>query len=219
MQKELPLTKDSDTTYWKYRSKVNIDLRSFPVDKAFRLETNCNIVEIRKTDSIYYGYIKFFVREVDELQTGKSFQQIFPLNEEIVSKMFMLIDSTEIGKILSDTFIKNWKQGFDGINYILEYKAHDSYSYKSYWTPTAQTNVSEAILIQKFVDEFYSMANSKANYSTFNRNIPFLSWTCNGVIVSRILTRQEYRQYKRKKKRSKILAHESFRVVHPKHFN
>ena len=200
VQKNIPLTKDSDTTYWKYRSKENVDLRIFPVDNAFRIETNCNTIEIRKTDSTYYGYIKFYVREIDKVQTGESFQQIFPLNKEIVREMFALIDSTEIEKIPSDSFIKNWKQGFDGINYNLELKTQNSYSYKSYWTPTIQTNVPEAILIQKFIDKFYSMANSKANYNTFERNIPFLSWTCNGVTLSKVLTRQEYRKYKKKKK-------------------
>jgi hypothetical protein len=200
VQKNIPLTKDSDTTYWKYRSKENVDLRSFPVDNAFRIVTNCNTIEIRKSDSTYFGYIKFNVFEIDKVQTGKLFQQIFPLNKETVREMFALIDSTEIGKIPSDLFIKNWKQGFDGINYTVEVKTQNSYSYKSYWTPTIQENVPEAILIQKFIDKFYEMANSKANYNTFKRNIPFLSWTCNGVIVSKVLTKTEYRKYKRKKK-------------------
>jgi len=209
--KEFPLTKDSDTTYWKYRSKGNIDLRSSSVDLAFRLETSCNILEIRKSGSSFYGEISFFVCEVDKVQTGKSFKQFFPLDNEIVREMFELIDSTAVTKIPSDQFIKGWQQGFDGINYTFEYKTLDSYSYKSYWMPRVQENVPEALSIQKFVDRLYDLASSNTKYKTFEKNIPYLSWTCGGTIVARILSREEYREYKRKKKReNKTAANSGF---------
>lgn len=194
------LTKDSDTTFLKYRSNENIDLRSFPVEYAFRLQRNCSMIELRKSDSTYYGYITYFVHDVEKTQKGKLFQQIFSLNKETVREMFRLIDSLEIVKIPSDIYIENWKKGFDGTTYIIQQKIQNTFSFKSYWSPYSQVDIPEAILIQKFVDKIFDMANSKAYYDTFNRNIPFLIWTCNGVSISKVMTKRENRKYRRKKK-------------------
>ncbi len=201
-KREIVVSVDSDTSFLQYRTFPEKDLRLSQAERSFRLSTSCNSVEIRKNQSTFSGELSLFVREVSDFESSsKTHRQTYSLDPLAVQKMFHLIDSLKLDNIPSDTFIKSWRQGFDGIVYVLESKDKVRYSCKGYWTPEAQMLVVEALTIQAFVDRVYALANLKARYENFDTTIPFMSWTCNGVIVSRIMTRKEYRAYKRKKRR------------------
>jgi hypothetical protein len=201
LQKELPFTKDSDTTYWmQYRNKIYGKVNEN--DTFFRLQTPCVSIEISKTKGTIKGTVEFVAREIDEFKDSTTvFQRKFNFDSDISLKIFRLIDSLKINSIPSDKFIPKWQQGFDGITYLMEYKDSIQHSFKNYWTPKAQENLEEAVRIQNFVDYVYTIVNSEKLDAIFQKEIPFRSWTCNGVSISRAMTRKEYKEYRRKKRK------------------
>ncbi len=83
----------------------------------------------------------------------------------------------------------------------MEYKDFTQHSFKNYWTPKAQDNLEEAVRIQNFVDKVYAIVNSEKLSVIFQKEIPFRSWTCDGTCVSRVMTIEEYKEYKKKKRK------------------
>ena len=201
LRKELPLTKDSDTTYWmKYRNKTYEAVNKN--DTFFRLQTPCVSIEISKTRGNLKGTVEFFAREIDEFKDSTSiFKRKFNFDSDITLKIFKLIDSLKINSIPSDKFIPKWGKGFDGITYMIEYKDTIQHSFKNYWTPSAQDNLEEAVRIQNFVNRVYTLVNSEKLSAIFQNEIPFRSWTCNGTCISRVMTREQYKEYKKKKRK------------------
>jgi hypothetical protein len=93
-----------------------------------------------------------------------------------------------INNIPSDKFIKNWEQGFDGTEYIIEIKQGNNYSFKHYWTPDAQKNCNEAIIIQNFINEMYKIIDYKYFSSIFYSEIPFDCVTNGSSVVVQVRT-------------------------------
>lgn len=207
---ELNLTKDSDTIYWnKYKNELikkhNFeDITSKKEEIVFKFWSFGTCIEITKNDTLINGNLTYFVDEVDEF-SKKDFKKTFNLKSETTKEIINLIEKTEINKIASDKFIKGWQHGFDGIEYIFEYKTKTEYSFKNYWTPNSQENLEEAKRIQKFVDELYRICDSENLSKEFKKEIPFRSYSYNGgsMVVSRIMTLEEYRKYKKEKRKRK----------------
>ena len=207
---ELNLTKDSDTVYWnKYKNELiqkhNLeDILNKKDELIFKFWSFGTCIEITKNDNLVSGNITYFVDEVDEF-SRKTFKKTFNLKSEDSKRIIKLIDSSEINKIASDKFIKGWQHGFDGIEYILEYKTKTEYSFKNYWTPNSQDNLEEAKKIQNFVNELYLICDSENLSKQFAKEIPFRSYSYNGgsAVVSRIMTKEEYRKYKKEKRKRK----------------
>jgi hypothetical protein len=198
-QKESSFTNDSDTTYWmQYRNKA-FDREDKSVT-FFKLQTPCVSIEVFKTNGKVNGTIEFLANEVDELKdsTGVFKKKVDFQNSFAI---FNLLDSSKINSIPSDKFIAKWQQGFDGITYIMEYKDSTQHSFKKYWTPSTQNNLEEAVRIQNFVDNVYSIVNLEKLSLNFQNEIPFRSWTCNGVIVTKVMSKKEYKEYKKKKRK------------------
>lgn len=203
---ELNLTKDSDTVYWnKYKNeqikKHNLeDILSKKDEIIFKFWTFGTCIEVIKNDTLINGNISYFVNEVDEF-SKKTFERTYYLKNEDSKKIINLIDSCGINKIPSDKFIKGWQQGFDGIEYILEYKTKTEYSFKNYWTPKSQKNIEEAEKIQNFVDELYKICDTKNLSKQFAKEIPFRQYSYNGgsVVIGRIMTTEEYKKYEKEK--------------------
>jgi hypothetical protein len=207
---ELNLTQDSDTIYWnKYKNelvkKYNFeDITNKKDEIVFKFWSYGTCIEITKNDTLINGNLTYFVDEIDEF-SKKHFKKTFNLKSETAKEIINLIEKTEINKISSDKFIKGWQHGFDGIEYIFEYKTKNEYSFKNYWTPNSQDNLEEAKKIQNFVDELYRICNSENLSKLFVKEIPFRSYSYNGssAVVSRIMTQEEYRKYKKEKRKRK----------------
>ncbi len=205
------LTKDSDTIYWK--NYIVQELKEFNLNGiksndgySFRLSTYGSMVEIQNNDNIYSGSVTYFVQEVDDSRDDKrTYKKSYILETSIIQKLFSLIDSSKVNKIPSDKFIKGWEHGLDGITYFFESKNESEYSFKTYWTPNFQ-NISEAISIQNFIDNYYKIIDIEKYASAFRKEVPFKSYSYDGGsrVVITPLTRKEYKEYlkrKRKKKR------------------
>lgn len=203
LQKEIPLTKDSDTTYWmQFRNNKYLPL--IDDDFFFKLQNPCISIKISKNSGTVKGTVDYFVREVDEFKDSTGvFNRRFNFDSDIVLKILKHIDSLKINSIPSDKFISNWKNGFDGITYIFEYKDAKKHSFKNYWTPKAQGNLDEALRIQKFIDEVYKLIDAERLNIIFQNEIPFRSWTCNSTIISRVMTKEQFKEYKKNKRKLK----------------
>jgi hypothetical protein len=210
---ELKLTNDSDTIYWKkYKNEVikKYDLGFVENNESkvfFRFWSPGTTIEISKNENELHGNLIYFVKEYAE-DSKKIFKKVYPLENKICLTIVKLIDSTKINSIPTDSQIKGWEHGFDGITYFIETKSEKEYSFKSYWTPSSQENIIEATKIKDFVNQLYKICNSEQISKEFRKEIPFISYAYEGssYAVSRIMTQEEYKQYlkeKRKKKRNK----------------
>jgi len=207
---ELNLTTDSDTVYWnriqnEKIKKYNLGFNESKKDELFfRFWTHGNCIEITKRDTLIIGKSIYFVDEVDDFSKN-NFVKTFDLKKSVCEKILNLIDSCKVNTIPSDKFIKGWQQGFDGTTYIFENKTKTEYSFKNYWTPTSQENLEVAKKIQNFVDKLRRICDSENLSKQFTKEIPFRSYTYNGssVIVSRIMTTDEYKKYLKEKRKMK----------------
>ena len=206
------LTKDSDTVYWgKYmnRQLKKFDIKSINANEGnlFRLSTYGSIIEIQNNEGNVSGSLTYFVEEVDDSRDEKrTFKKAFSLDNQTVQKLFLLLDSSLVKEIPSDKYIKNWEHGFDGITYFFEIKNDNKYSFKNYWTPKSQ-DISEALKIQSFVDQFYKVIGIEKYSEEFRKQVPFNSYSYNGgsAVIGRPMTQKEYKEYKKRNRKKKRL--------------
>jgi hypothetical protein len=207
---DLNLTKDSDTIYWnKYKKglikKFNLeDIESKKDEIIFKFWTYGTCIEVTKNDTIINGSLTYFVEEISEF-SNNIFKKTFSLKSDVSKNIFTLIKKSEINEIASDKFIEGWQHGFDGIEYLIEYKTKNDYSFKNYWTPNSQFDIEEAKIIQNFVNELYEICDSESLSKEFVKEIPFRSYSYNGgsSVVVRAMTMKEYRKYKKEKRKRK----------------
>jgi len=114
--------------------------------------------------------------------------------------MLKLIKSSAILNLPTDNLIKGWKQGFDGITYIIEYSTKEHYSFKTYWTPQMQDTLREGKLVQSFVNSVFELADAKNIWRTFSKTIPYECYINGGNIACNVLTKKEKRRYARERK-------------------
>lgn len=206
--RDIPLSKDSDTTYWN--GYMNRELKKFDISPiknnsgyTFRLSSYGSIIEIQKLNQSYFGAITYFVNEVDDSREDKrTFKKTYTIKNSEVEILFSLMDSTQIKQIPSDKFIKNWEHGFDGITYFFESKNDSEYSFKKYWTPTPQ-NIAEATKVQNFIDSFYKVININQYSEIFRKEVPFRKYSYNGgsSVIITPMTQEEYKEYKKRKRK------------------
>src|SRR5690606_31482374 len=60
----------------------------------------------------------------------------------------------------------------DWITYIIEHADKDVYWYKNYWTPSAQRNLREALLLEDFVNGFSDTLALYEAYNKFKEMLP-----------------------------------------------
>lgn len=199
---KIKVTSDSDTTFWiKYLYPI--------IEKLNLIELTSPINFLRVSSFKYYleltkdsAKVIFYVREIwDSKQTGESFIKSFILDQGQILKIYKLYDSLGIIELPSDKFIKKWGHGFDGITYIIENKIGNNYSFKNYWTPTAQEKFEESENLVRFTNDLDSLLNYKEKSKLFESAIPFYSWTYEGsiAIAIRIISKKEFKKYRRKK--------------------
>lgn len=172
----------------------------------FRFWTDKQVVDIWTTsglnyDAIVTSYTNSYEPYDDEKKKKKSpvnYQSQFRIDTSIARKAFELTKSIDI--IPTDKFIKNWKQGFDGIEYIVEVTTPSTYSFKTYWTPTVQdSSLIEAKMIQKFVIDLDSLLEMHHKYWNFFANLKPGSYYDGGSMVRIKLTPKQIAYYKKTK--------------------
>jgi hypothetical protein len=202
------MTIDSDTTTYKYlKEQIKLfkitELNSNTSEFVFRSWTPNSVLEICKNGEDLNGKIIYAVTEVnDDGRIPETFVRTYKLEKNKIQQIYDLIQNSEIQNIPSDKFIDNWGFGFDGFRNVFETKIENSYSYKTYYSPSIQ-NLNEARVIINFTEQIDEIIDFKKYYETFNKEIPFIFYKYYGTsfTVGKIMTRKEKKQYQRNRKK------------------
>lgn len=202
---------NDDTSIWyKYQLKVINDLSLTRLDTSsspfyFRVWKSNQVIEVWKNkEDIYSGLLTTWVTEhtpINEKQTGRTLIDKKLFQSDSVKLIIDLIKSSQILKLPTDDSIKGWRHGFDGLTYITEYSDQTSYSFKTYWTPSAQDkSLNEAKFVQSFVDTIFNLSNAKTIWKNFQKSIPFECYTVGGSIGCKVLSKKEKRRFTKERK-------------------
>lgn len=204
-----------DSPYWynwkkEFYEKIELDL----IHKTthlwhFRFWTNKQAIEIWKNaENKIEGKITNWAEEHKEYDSknhetsNKIIYQVIVLESKTIADIISLIKSSQIKQIPDQGFIENWRQGFDGITYTIETANTTDYYFKTYWTPTAQDSLQEAIIIQDFVEKILDTTNASSLWKEFDMKIPFECYIYGGPMIKcRYLKRKEKRRLKKDKRK------------------
>jgi len=182
-QKDIEFSSDSDTTFW-YRYKNDYAkqfklglLETDTTNYSFRFWSSGLVIKVTDDANQTFGEIIRFVEAYPNDKHEKVFTKRYPVSSAQATQVRHLIDSLQIELLPSDKSIQGWQHGFDGIEYFTEFKKGREYSFKNYWTPTAQDTLKEAMQFQQFVLGLDSILDLKAISKDFQDSIPFNSWS------------------------------------------
>lgn len=209
---------NGDTSLWfKYQNVVINDLALLRLDTAtlifhFRVWKTNQVLDVwQNSDSSYSAQMTSWVTErtpAKETPTDRTLVDRKTLGKDTVKTILNYVRTSEINKLPTDNLISGWKQGFDGVTYIIEFANPTTYSFKTYWTPKAQdTALQEAKFLQTFVDNIFDLANSKTTWNNFEKSIPYECYNVGGTIRCKVLTKKQKRQYARERKNYRQQVH------------
>jgi hypothetical protein len=203
---ELMLLSGSDTSFYSFHQQrlavlKKKDLKEHSKDFIFRSWDPLSVLTIQKIDDVISAEILFQVFEVVEDNSPvKTFSKTYSIPTDSASKLYEIIINSRIQDFPSSKFIPNWEHGLDGVTYILETKTDSTFSFKSYWTPSSQQSVFEAVAIIKFRQNINSISNMDNFREIFFKDNPFSAFTYYGVSYSVIAIKTK-RSTKKKNKR------------------
>lgn len=179
---QLVITPDSDTIFWYNIKNENVYRFSLGLieneisDFSFRFWSNGLLVAVRQKDDTYFGEITYFVEEYPGNDHKQIFKRIYEISTINAKSLIGLIDSFKITDLPTDQNITSWNQGLDGIEYFIEYRQGNNYTFKNYWTPTAQDDLIEANKLLSFISSISSLLDLERINKTFQAEIPFNGW-------------------------------------------
>jgi hypothetical protein len=176
----------SDTAFWyglkaKDAARIGLaDLRTSADSFHFRYWMENQAVEIWTNDFIRFdGIISNHTEEVKlDSNSGlpspnpKFYSNKSRLSEAEAQNVYDLFKGTQVFKLPTDKEIKNWQQGDDGAEYLLEYATGSNYAFKAYWTPSAQKGVPEADTLLALNQRLGLIINLGASWKSFLATLP-----------------------------------------------
>jgi len=169
-----------DTVYWYKENKTfqrTFNLKELEKSKDefnFRFRYYGQVIEIEKDSLHFNGYIINYIYHTKNGKRDKTdtlFSKII-LSSEKAKSTYDIIVNSGILKLPSHKEIKNWKQGADGITYIIEQSDKKNYWLKNYWTPSAQDSIPEALMVINFIKKLSDSLNLEEMYTTFKNGLP-----------------------------------------------
>lgn len=208
----IPQNKNGDTTFW-YKRQHEIDdklklphLISATDNFHFRFWTNGQAVDIWTNDNkIFFGLLTNYTdsyepynMETKKRKPSTTYSNQVQLDSSSARQSYNLIKA--ISSIPSEDSIKGWGSGCDGISYLFETSTPTYYSFKSYWTPTAQdSNLKEAKQIQQFVDDISALLNLRVEYDKFYATLKPGSYTSDHFMITTKLSEKQIENWKKYK--------------------
>lgn len=169
--------------WFNWQSEINKELGLVTIDKSnlefeFRFWDGYKVIRLWKSDGELSSEVIYFLREYKEEKAsdyneGRLYHSSQKLNKKTTQAINNLINDFNILKIPTDNQIEGWKQGFDGVNYIIETCELNSYSFKNYWTPTSFPELKEARFMQYFVVQINSLEQIDKGFEKFMAKQPF----------------------------------------------
>jgi hypothetical protein len=206
--RHFPKKQPNDTTsFWYNWARKNEQqaglnkIENSPYSFHFRLSlTGGEIIDVWKQDSSFQGCLTLWVRDNDERQWENPgiYSQSYKFSTNQAAEIGELIRNSGILKLPSEESIDGWLQGFDGEEIVVQYSGDKAYHLKNYWTPSAQRDLPEALLVQQFRRKALELANLPIVKKSFQAAIPFLCYTTdNSFATCRIVSNSEYWDYRR----------------------
>lgn len=206
---------NGDNTLWyQWRVELCNQLELEHLSKSdknwhFRVWTNKQVVEIwtdsnNKTNGRITSWTEEYIQD-NKNSKARIFKETKELETIQVQTMISLVNKYQIDTIPDEHLIINWGQGFDGITYIIENSNLTDYYFKTYWTPHAQNNLNEALVIQSFIDSCINISTADSIWNDFANRIPFKCYINGGPMVTCkaiIIEKKKWRMNRRKKKHS-----------------
>lgn len=169
-----------DTAYWYKRNiefQKTLDLKDFEKSQDefnFRFWNHGQVIEISKDSSEISGSIVNYIyhtkkpnKSQRETLTSKTL-----LTSQQSKNIYDILKNSKILELPSDENIEKWSQGMDGITYIIEHSDKKYYWLKTYWTPTSQDSIPEAIMVLDLVKKLSDTLNLKDVYNSFKKSLP-----------------------------------------------
>jgi hypothetical protein len=189
------LTSGSDTLFWKSRYVSLAD--EIGLEKAervtaeffFRFWDQQKVVELKRNNGQLSGNVTFLLRQYLKKKKGRVYSKKFQISDTNVERIYQLVLKYGILELPTDKRIKGWQEGFDGAVYVTEHIEHNNYSFKTYWTPSAQKSLSEAGRFLDFISELDRIDDIRKANQDFMSSQPFNSWyggISEGTIVTRV---------------------------------
>ena len=170
---------NGDTSWYKENKKFEsaFHLKNFETssdDFNFRFRYDGQIIEIKKDAFNFNGDITNYIYRTRNPNSDKAdtFRNKIILTNEKAKSIYDIILSSGILKLPSDNEIKNWKNGFDGITYFIEYSDKNNYWLKNYWTPSNQDSIPESLLVLNFIKRISDSLNLEEMYTTLKNGLP-----------------------------------------------
>jgi hypothetical protein len=169
-----------DTTYWyNYQKHLHnkIGLKEIAKSEfllAIRISSLNTITDIWTEDGKkFFGNQTYFTSTSED--NPENIKYLY--KNEIISK-----DTAQLIKQLFDDYgiqylpiqdsIEGWGNGFDGSTYLIEFATTKTYSFKSYWTPTAFPSVPEAVKLSEFIFRIDELLNLNHKFDNFIKSLP-----------------------------------------------
>jgi hypothetical protein len=181
-----------DTTwinnYFDFLKSIDLkDFQNSTDEFNFRFRNHGQVVEISKDSSNYYGCITNYIYHFKQYNNEKS--EILTSKIVLTSKqsedVYNYIQKSKIIELPSSNKIKKWKWGVDGISYTIEHSDKRNYWLKSYWSPSFQDSIPEAIIVSDLVKYLSDSLNLQDKYVTFENTLPKKGCYNSGGIYSR----------------------------------
>ncbi|MCA8830091.1 hypothetical protein [Hymenobacter pini] len=204
----IPLNQRGDTTFWyKYQSELAQQLSLIALPKSthkfhFRLWMDRQAIEIwQESTGSFQGQLVSWAKEHSpegEEPTNRIAVRAVPFDTVTTRKLYHLIITSSIQDLPDQEQIKEWRQGFDGIEYIIETVDSNEYYLKTYWTPTAQGSLEEAIMVNRFVQDASMLARAQDEWKSFTATIPYECYMNSSMTIAcRILSSADKRRLKK----------------------
>ena len=136
--------------------KLNLpSISHTPFEFELRFWDGKKMIRIWEDQGSRKAFVYFFLEEYsDDPNTGgrihHSNMELKPLETQT---LFNLVEDFQLVELPSEESITGWKQGLDGIAYVIDIKNNNSCQRKTYWTPTCQEDIKEARILQYFIHE------------------------------------------------------------------
>lgn len=205
------IRKQEIVNFWReyiVKMQGNINLQDVPLSNSenyLRIWTGNPVIEVWSEGRNQKGMLTHWVREVvpgKEENTNRYYLVKDKLDSAKCSEIRRIARKYSMYKMPSQEFIPGWQSGFDGMEYLIEIKNLDTYELKTYWTPIAQHGVSEAEVVQSFIEEILRAVEAENRMKYFQSSIPFALWTNDGASATgRITTYNEYLRMKLERNR------------------
>ncbi|TSJ38901.1 hypothetical protein FO440_20595 [Mucilaginibacter corticis] len=169
-----------DTLNWFKTNKIfqrNLKLKDFEKSTDefdFRFSYYGQVIEITKDGSDINSYVTNYTyhnKRANGYKTDTLSNKVI-LSPEKAKSVYNIITNSGILKLPSDNKIKNWQQGADGITYIVEYADKKNYSLKTYWEPSDQDSIPEALIMLSFIKKISEAFNLDEMYTSFKNGLP-----------------------------------------------